>query len=104
METLIKGYESLTCPDPIGELITSPINKTARPRYCCIIAPFTRGYCVCNASEVQMLGSLGISAITVSIVKTYVHLAVVRNPVRCSDKCICRSTVNAYRQLRLSDK
>ena len=95
METLIKGYESLTCPDPIGELITSPINKTARPRYCCIIAPLTRGYCVCNSSEAQMLGSLGISEVAVSIVKTYVHRAVVRNPVRCNDICICRSAGNA---------
>ena len=94
METLINGYDSLTCPDPTGELMTSPINKTARPRYCCIIAPFTRGYCVCNASEAQMLGSLDVSAVTVSIVKTYVHRAVVRNPVRCSDKCICCSAGN----------
>lgn len=43
--TLVQTSWIRTCPDPTGDDITSPTSRTGRPRYCCIRAPLTLGYC-----------------------------------------------------------
>ena len=49
------GIFSLTSPDPIGDAITCPIRSTGRPRYCCMVAPLTRGYCTWERNEMLNL-------------------------------------------------